>query len=161
VLDPADSPAPRGGGALTALLTFILCTAVASCGGEPEDLRTSELREALGLGSGPAIHWIQLGGEGDREWVRPDRLEVEPGDVVAFETADWRVHTLTFRTDSLPPPAERFLVRTGQAAAPPLVSLGSRFVVTFADAPEGSYPFRAEAGGGSIDGVIVVRIPPG
>ncbi len=158
---PADSPAPRGRGALTAILTLSLIAVIVGCDGEPEDPRTSELREFLSIGSGPAVHWVQLGGEGAREWVRPDRLEVEPGDVVAFETADWRVHTLAFQTDSLPPAAARFLVQTGQAAAPPLVSLGSRFVVTFADAPEGLYPFRAEAGGGSTDGVIVVRVPTG
>ena len=158
---PAAPPTSSGRGVLTAFLALFLVAPVIGCDGEPEDLRTSELREVLGLGSRPAIHWIQLGGEGDREWVRPDRLEVEPGDVVAFETADWRVHTLAFRTDSLPPAVAHFLLQTGQAAAPPLASLGSRFVVTFTDAPEGLYPFRAEAGGGTFDGVIVVRVPSG
>jgi plastocyanin len=117
------------------------------------------LREELGISSRTAIHWITLGGEGALEWARPDRLEIQPGDVVVFETADWRAHTVGFRTDSLPAAALEFLLETRQAAAPPLVTMGSRFIVSFSDAPEGDYPYRSEGGGGRADGVIVVRIP--
>lgn len=140
--------------AVAAALTLLVCS---GCGREPEEPRAAELREQLGIGPRAAIHWVTLAGEGAREWTRPERLEVEPGDVVVFETADWRAHTLGFRTESLGPAALEFLLSTRQASAPPLVTMGSRFVVTFADAPEGDYRYRSEGGGGSADGVIVVR----
>jgi plastocyanin len=142
--------------AITAAAAALL---VAGCGGEPEDPRVTELREQFGLRSGAEVHWVTLAGDGALERVRPERLEIEEGDVVVFETADWRAHTLGFRTDSLGGAPSEFLLETGQAVAPPLVTMGSRFVVTFADAPEGDYPYRSEGGGGSADGIIVLRPP--
>jgi plastocyanin len=119
------------------------------------------LREELGLNRRQAIHWVTLLGQGAVEELEPARLEVEPGDVVIFETGDWRVHTLAFLRDRMSPEALDFMERTGQLESPPLVTLGSRFAVTFEDAPEAVYPFRSEGGGGAAEGVVDVRVPSG
>ena len=69
---------------------------------------------------------------------------------------DGRIHTVSFPEDSLPLDAALFLRRTSQLESPPLVERGSRFVLTFEDAPSGRYRFRSEGPGGEAWGLIVV-----
>lgn len=132
-----------------------------SCFSEPMDPEEVALRERLGITSDQDVHSVSLVGEGAVEALVPDTLTVAPGDVVVFETGDWRVHTLQFDTSALSPDQRAFLAGTHQEASPPLVTRGSRFVVTFEDAPEGSYGFVSEAGGGDARGTIRVLRPEG
>jgi plastocyanin len=125
---------------------------------DPEE---AALRERLGIESDQALLTVSLVGEGAVEALVPDTLTVAPGDVVVFETGDWRVHTLYFDTLSMSPGQRGFLRESGQTASPPLVTRGSRFVVTFVGAPEGEYPFVSEAGGGDAGGIVRVRSPEG
>ena len=132
-----------------------------ACSAEHEDPEVTALRDEFGIASDRAIHFVMLLGEGAREGIDPPSLEVAPGDVVVFETGDWRVHTFAFDLDGTPPDRRTFLEDFRQTASPPLLTLGSRFLVTFEGAPLGDYPFTSEAGGGSARGVISVRVPEG
>lgn len=144
---------------LAAVGTSLLVAA--ACSSEPEDPDVAALREVFGITADRAIHFVTLAGEGAWEGIDPSTLEVAPGDVVVFETGDWRVHTLAFDLEATPSDRRAFLEEFRQAASPPLLTLGSRFVVTFQDAPLGDYPFTSEAGGGSARGVVSVRVPEG
>jgi len=70
---------------------------------------------------------------------------------------DWRVHEVRFQLDSLSTEARAFLVATDQVDSPPLVDLHARFVVSFADAPPGRYPFAVVGNGAAGSGVVVVQ----
>lgn len=116
-----------------------------------------ELRDSLGIPPEVTIHRITLGGRGGAEHVVPSVIEVARGDLVQFLNVDRRVHTISFQADSLSPAARRFLTETSQMESPPLLTAGSRFVVTFRDAPVGAYPFRSEGPGEGRSGRILVR----
>jgi len=79
---------------------------------------------------------------------------------VQFVSADWMVHEIRFDVDSVDAPVRGFLERTGQAASPPLLQRDARFVLTFAEAPPGRYPYLLEGNRDSGRGVIVV-VPSG
>jgi len=81
-----------------------------------------------------------------RAWVRG----------VEFVTADWRMHQIRFVADSLDAAHRAFLEGTDQMDSPPLVDRDARFVVSFAEAPEGRYPFVAEGNEAPTLGVVVV-----
>ena len=55
--------------------------------------------------------------------------------------------------------ARTFLEETMQVASPPLLQRDARFVLTFADAPPGRYPYRLEGNREEGRGVIVVVAP--
>lgn len=154
-------PAPiRGAGLTTFLLTGVLSALLllgaVSCGHPPDDDPDAELKEALGLEADEELYRIVLGGRGRSEHLVPPRLEVPRDAIVAMVTVDRRVHTISFLPDSLSPEAEAFLRETNQMQSPPLLEQGSRFVVSFRDAPPGRYPFVSESHGGSASGVIVI-----
>lgn len=128
-----------------------------ACEQEPERHVDPRLVEALGLQGDELVHTISLGGRGSEEHVVPPRLEVGVGDVVQFVTVDRRVHSIRFPVDSLDRQEAAFLERTGQAGSPPLLGLGSRFVVTFKNAPPGRYLFLSSGHGEATGGIIVVR----
>ncbi|MFG1691014.1 hypothetical protein ACGF5M_02460 [Gemmatimonadota bacterium] len=139
-----------GGGAL---LLFLSATA---CGNPPEAGPDAELRETLGLDSDEELYRIVLGGKGRREHLVPTRLEIPQGGIVVIVTVDRRVHTVTFLQDSLSAEAAAFLSETNQMQSPPLLEQGSRFVVSFREAPPGRYPFVSEGHGGTASGIIVI-----
>lgn len=116
-----------------------------------------ELVSALGLEGHEVVRTISLDGDRGSVPVRPPRLEVGPADIVEFVTADRRVHAVAFPPDSLTPAQRRFLESTGQDASPPLIGQGSRFVVTFENAPAGRYPFVSRGHGEEAGGIIIVR----
>jgi hypothetical protein len=85
---------------------------------------------------------------------------VQVGDVVHFLSQDYRSRWIRFVVDSISPLGSGFLERTGQVTSPPLVAPGSRFVVTFQEAPPGDYPFQVLGHGDMAQGVIRVLPQP-
>ncbi len=138
----------------------LLClTAIVSC--EPPDpaLQPDEtLRAELGLTGGDRVHRVALTG-GASERADPAALSIDPGAHVEFVTMDWLVHEVIFEADSVGAAGWRFLFGTDQTASPPLIDLGSRYVLSFEEAPPGRYPYLLEGNGAPGRGVIVVRDP--
>jgi plastocyanin len=130
----------------------------AACGRSvpPADRPDEVLRTQLGLTDKDEVHRVTLTG-GNTEVLDPVQTTVPVGAWVEFVTGDGRVHQVSFEADSLGAEARAFLERTDQMASPPLVNEGQRFVVSFHDAPQGRYPFRAEGNGGPTHGVVVVH----
>ncbi|MSR36886.1 MAG: hypothetical protein EXR95_09670 [Gemmatimonadetes bacterium] len=122
---------------------------------EPEAL----LRDSLGLGEDDRVHRVQLTSPANRERIEPSSVEVRPGDYVVFLTGDRRVHAVQFLLDSVPPGGADFLKGGAQEASPPLVEPGTRFLVTFAGAPLGRYPFLVVGNGTRGMGAITVAEP--
>jgi plastocyanin len=122
---------------------------------EPEAL----LRDSLGLGEDDRVHRIQLSSPDNRERIEPAAVEVRPGDYVVFLTGDRRVHAVQFLLDSVPPGGADFLRGAAQEASPPLVEPDTRFLVTFAGAPLGRYPFLVVGNGSEAKGAITVAEP--
>lgn len=132
--------------------------AIVACGPEVEQSRLDpELAAMSGLDGDEVVRTIALGGRRAEETVQPLELVIAPGEIVEFVTVDRRIHTLVFPVDSLEPGLWRFLETTGQDASPPLVGQGSRFVVTFKNAPAGRYPFVSRGYGEEAGGIIIVR----
>jgi len=77
----------------------------------------------------------------------PASLEVRVDDIVRFEAKDAAAHAIAFEGDGLSAEARRFLEVTGQMRSPPLVGEGRAWVVSFAHAPPGDYPFRCATHG--------------
>jgi plastocyanin len=138
-------------------LTLALVVSTVGCEKEPERHVDPRLVDALGLRGDELVHTISLGGRGSEEHIVPPRLEIGVGEVVQFVTVDRRVHAVRFPTDSLAQPEAAFIETTGQGASPPLLGLGSRFVVTFENAPPGRYPFLSSGHGEATGGIIFVR----
>ena len=139
------------------LLVWALPFLATACERTDPQLRPDALlRDSLGLGDGDRVHRIQLGSVDNRERIEPVRVTVRPGDWVEFVTQDRRVHAVTFLLDDAPPAGAELLRRSGQDRSPPLVELEARFIVSFADAPEGSYPFVVIGNGQDGRGTIVV-----
>jgi len=129
-----------------------------ACRGEPQPPEfppDSVLRTELGLTDADEVHRVTVRG-GDREVLDPVEVRIPAGAWVEFVTTDWRTHQIRFVGDSLDAVRRAFLERTDQMDSPPLVDRDARFVVSFAEAPEGRYPFVAEGNGGPALGVVVV-----
>lgn len=150
-------PCPTAGALLLGTVA-----AVAGCGPRdaPPDLAAdSVLRRELGLTDADRVHRILLT-SGDREEIRPDSVAVRPGDWLEFVSGDFRVREVRFDRDRLEPGPRDFLSATDQMESPPLVARDARFVVFFAEAPPGRYPFRVEGNLPASSGVVVVVSPP-
>jgi hypothetical protein len=94
-----------------------------------------------------------------KESPEPTSVEVREGDYVEFVSADRGVHAISFVLDSLSSAAVQFLRVSGQEGSPPLVLPGARFVVLFAGAPLGRYPFLVVGNGTEAHGAVVVVDP--
>ena len=119
------------------------------------------LRDSLNLGDGDRVHRVRLSRLEQRESPEPSSVEVQEGDYVEFVSADRGVHAVSFALDSLSSSAAQFLRTSGQEGSPPLVLPGARFVMLFAGAPPGRYPFVVVGNGTEGRGVVVVRGPEG
>jgi plastocyanin len=148
---------PRIPGPISSGVSFMVLLLAAACGRSvpPTDRPDEVLRAQLGLTDKDEVHRVTLTG-GSTEVLSPVQTTVPVGAWVEFVAGDGRVHQVSFEADSLGIEARAFLERTDQMASPPLVNKGQRFVVSFRDAPEGRYPFRAEGNGGPTRGVVVV-----
>ena len=126
---------------------------------DPDLVPDDRLRAELGLTERDRVHTVAVrAGVGERS--DPESLEVLVGDLVQFVSTDWMVHEVHFELDSVSAAARAFLEETMQAASPPLLQRDARFVMTFASAPPGRYPYRLEGNREEGRGVIVV-IGPG
>lgn len=125
---------------------------------DPDLVPDERLRAELGLTERDRVHTVALrSGVGERS--DPASLEVLVGDLVQFVSIDWMVHEVHFELDSVGAAARTFLESTMQAASPPLLQRDARFVLTFAGAPPGRYPYRLEGNREEGRGEIVVIAP--
>jgi plastocyanin len=140
-----------------ALLLSVLAVVGSGCRRAGNELQPDQvLRDSLGLGDEDRVHRVRLGSADNREVVQPPQVTVRPGDYVEFITQDRRVHALEFMLEELPPAAAEFLRRTGQQGSPPLVQADARFVVSFDQAPPGTYPYVVIGNGEEGRGTVVV-----
>lgn len=130
------------------------CRAAPPSEDHPPDER---LRSELGLTDKDQVYRVTVGVDGYAEQATPGSLEIPPGAWVEFVSEDWRVHQVRFEEDSLSADGRDFLVSSDQVASPPMVDRDARFVVSFADAPPGRYPFVVEGSATTARGVVVVR----
>lgn len=132
---------------------------LAACRATDTEARPDDvLRRQLGMTDADRVRTVTLSG-GETEQADPALDSVEVGTWVQFVTSDWFVHEVVFDVDSLGGAARAFLERTDQLASPPLLHLDARYVVSFADAPPGRYPYRLEGNGRPGRGAIVVVEP--
>jgi len=148
------SPGLRGGLPVAALLVLVAgCAPPADQELVPDD----RLQAELGLTPADRVHTVALRtGVGER--ADPTVLSVLEGDLVQFVSTDWMVHEVHFELDSMDAPSRAFLERTMQTASPPLLQRDARFVLTFAGAPAGRYPYRLE--GNREEGRGEIRVAP-
>lgn len=123
---------------------------------DPELVPDAFLGDSLGLAAGDRVHTVHLEHTEDGERVQPMQVTVRAGDLVQFVTRDRQVHAISFVLEGLPGPAASFLRESWQDRSPPLVEMGARFVVTFAGAPPGTYPFVVTGNSEDGHGTIVV-----
>jgi hypothetical protein len=102
------------------------------------------------------VHVIRIDGAGGSDRAAPGRVAIRPGEYVSFTTVDGRLHHVRFDTSVTAPEVTRWLVEGGQVESPPLINSDSRWIVAFADAPPGVYPFRLEGNGSPGGGVVQV-----
>lgn len=109
------------------------------------------------VGGSPGLHEIILGGRGAEEHVVPQNIAVRSGSEVHFVTADNRVHTVHFQLEDMAEAARQFIQSTEQFSSPPLITRGTRYIVSFENAPRGFYPFTVRAHGEPVAGAVVVE----
>lgn len=140
-------------------LLLVVGLAPSCIGGEPPPPSDLDLRLELGILDETAIHRIDLSYQGDGIRILPRSTEIRTGDIVQFVTLDHRVYLVRFGGAALYGAAVEFLRATRQERPPPLVEQGARLVLTFEDAPFGTYPFVVDGNGLSVEGEIRV-LPP-
>jgi plastocyanin len=142
---------------LWTLVSLSLLSATMACRSEPDlTLQPDSLLQAeLGLTVEDRVYRVDVTG-GEVERAEPAALSIEAGSYVQFVTTDWLVHEILFDTTALNPSQRGFLRSTDQLQSPPLIDRGSRYVLSFADAPLGSYTYRLEGNGTASRGTIVV-----
>jgi plastocyanin len=84
----------------------------------------------------------------------PAQASVRTGDLLRFMAEDAGAHAIAFDGEGMTPEARAFMEQAGQLRSPPFMAKGSTWVVSFANAPAGSYPFRCPTHGAR--GVITV-----
>ena len=141
------------------LLSLLAGLAVACERSAPRLRPDQVLKDSLSLGDNDQVHRVRLSRLDQRENLDPASVEVREGDYVEFVSTDRGVHAIYFVLDSLSSVAGQFLRASGQESSPPLVLPGARFVVLFAGAPTGRYPFVVVGNGTEAHGTVVVREP--
>lgn len=119
-----------------------------------------QLMEELGLSGTDRVHTVRLTMAG-QERAHPDSILVQEGDYIQFVSDDWFLHEVRFDSTDMSEQAWEFMVLNNQAASPPLLQNGARFVISFVDAVPGAYPFLLEGNREPGFGVIVVASPSG
>lgn len=119
-----------------------------------------QLIEELGLSGTDRVHTVRLKMVG-QEMAYPDSILAHEGDYIQFVSDDWFLHEVRFDSTSMSEDAWEFMVLNNQAASPPLLQNGARFVISFVDASPGAYPFLLEGNRKPGSGVIVVAPPSG
>jgi plastocyanin len=134
-----------------------VCLLAACWSAEAEPDPDDELRSLLGLTRAIPIYHVTLSGAGARDSLSPALIEVTAGAVVEMRVLDARTHAVAFVLDQLPEANRAFLERTHQLFGPALIDPDSRFVVSFAGAPPGRYPFRCLSHPETGRGLVIVR----
>ena len=116
------------------------------------------LRDSLGLTEEDRVFRVEVSSEENQEVATPEVVRIPVGAWVEFLVVDHRVHTVNFELSQLPVAQAEYLTKARQDASPPLVSSGTRFVVTFSDAPPGSYPYVLEGSGRAGRGIVIVEL---
>lgn len=142
------------------LLLAATLLAVGSCEPPPDpDTLPDELLQAeLGLTESDRVHRVRLTG-GETEQADPVVISIEPNAYVEFITTDWLIHEVIFDEDSLAGDRWDFLDGSDQTSSPPLIDKESRYLLSFAGAPAGRYPYRIEGNSAAGRGVIIVTSP--
>ena len=128
----------------------------AACGGESDLPPDGRLQRELGLEPSDRVHEVVIHG-GMPGSLDPVEATLAPGEYLQFVTADSWVHEVSFDADSLTVKGRTFMEDLDQMASPPLVSRGSRFVVSFVEAPPGRYPYVVLGNGAPKRGAVVVE----
>ncbi|HZD05070.1 MAG TPA: hypothetical protein VE173_09130, partial [Longimicrobiales bacterium] len=115
--------------------------------------------DSLGLTDADRVFRVGLSVVDGENTAEPGSLTVPRGAWVEFVAADGWTRMVAFELDSLSDAAAELLRSTGQDASPPLLDAGTRFVVHFAGAPAGRYPYRVEGSARAARGVVVVAEP--
>lgn len=139
------------------LLTSGVACLLVACGSRNEHPPDQILRDSLGLVETDRVFRVEVMAEDGREGARPPEVRIPPESFVEFVTRDRRLHTIAFLLDDMDPSAADFLRTTDQVASPPLLELGSRFVLSFRGAPAGRYPYRLEGNGEPARGLVIVE----
>lgn len=124
--------------------------AIPACqdGAAPPDVVLLESGEVQ-LPQGARRHDVRLQGVGAQGEMTPATVEARVGDAVAFNAVDGITHSIVFLAERLDGAQIEFLESTGQMRGPPLLSEGSSWIVTLANAPPGDYPFECALHGGT------------
>ncbi|MGD2069297.1 MAG: hypothetical protein PVI57_11535 [Gemmatimonadota bacterium] len=138
------------------LRSAVACLLVA-CGSPNEHPPDQVLRDSLGLAETDQVFRVEVVAEDGREDARPPEVTIPPGAFVEFVTGDRRLHTVAFLLDDMDPSTADFLRTTDQVESPPLLELGSRFVLSFRGAPPGRYPYQLEGNGRPARGLVIVE----
>lgn len=121
-----------------ALLLLAGCDRLPVIGGGAE----VELEEgSVSLPDGADLHEVRVSSN-EGPAIEPARIEAAPGDAVQFAVGDDLGHALAFELESLDPAARSFLEESGQTASPPLLTEGTRWVISLEGAPAGTYAIR-------------------
>jgi plastocyanin len=140
---------------------ILLALALLGCGREegPEKRAVLELAEdTIRLERGVTLNDVLVrSGTAQSTAFEPDTIRINAGDVVRFITADRHPHAIAFEATQLAPALEEFLRRTSQLRGPPLITEGASWIVSFADAPAGTYPFIDLSQ--NARGAIIVTVP--
>lgn len=141
------------------MVTLAATFLVVGCGDGESDLPPDgRLQRELGLEPSDVVHQVVLHG-GMPGSLDPVEATVAPGDYLQFVTADSWIHEISFDPDSLTVTGRAFMDGLDQMASPPLVSRGSRFVVSFEGAPPGRYPYLVLGNGAPKRGAVIVEAP--
>ena len=136
--------------ALTAALSAVACN---QDGAPPRDVVQLDDGQ-VELPEGSHRHDVRIEGVGAPSEIAPATTEARPGDAIAFNAADGVTHSIVFVAERLDSAQVRFLDASGQMRGPPLLTEGSSWVVSLADAPAGDYEFACALHGGQ--GVVRV-----
>ncbi len=86
--------------------------------------------------------------------LEPPASTVRTGDLLRFISQDAGAHAIAFDGEAMTAEARAFMEKAGQLRSPPFMAEGSTWVISFKDAPAGSYPYRCPTHG--VQGTITV-----
>ena len=130
------------------LIPLLVAAGCSQDGSAPRDVVRLETGEVQ-LPDGAERHDVRLEGVGAQGEITPAIVEARVGDAVAFDAADALTHSVLFLRERLDSAQIAFLESTAQMRGPPLLTEGSSWIVTFAGAPPGDYPFVCALHGGT------------
>lgn len=137
------------------LLALAFGGVISACDAPRELQPDALLRDSLGLGDRDRVHTVTVRVHEGREVAEPRSLSIRAGAWLAFRTDDGFLHTVRFELDSLTP-AQRSWMTSAGPESPPLVARNARWVISFADAPPGRYPYTLEGNLDAGRGAVVV-----